>query len=70
MKLSKITEKSDKELETLLVEQKAKAAELVVNLRTAKVTNIKELHSVKRTIARVLTIARQRELKALEKNNG
>ena len=70
MKLTKIVEKTDKELEALITEQQAKAADLVVNLRTQKVANVKELRSVKRTIARALTLKRQRELAALEKDNG
>lgn len=70
MKLAKITEKTDKELEALIADSRKKAAELVLNLRTQKVANIKELHLVKRTVARALTVKRQRELAELEKNNG
>ncbi len=74
MKLTKITEKNDKELEALIAESQAKAAEIAINLRTTKVANVKELHAVKRTIARALTVKRQRELAAadasMEKNNG
>jgi ribosomal protein L29 len=74
MKLNKIVEKNDKELEALIAESRAKAAEIAINLRTTKVANIKELHEVKRTIARAMTVKRQRELAAtdasMEKNNG
>ncbi len=70
MKLAKITEKNDKELEALIADSRAKVASLVIDLRTKKVTNVKELNQVKKTLARALTVTRQRELKLQEEANA
>jgi ribosomal protein L29 len=70
MKLAKITEKNDKELEALITDSRAKVASLVIDLRTKKVTNVKELNQVKKTLARALTVTRQRELKLQEEANA
>lgn len=66
MKLNQITEKSDKELQSLVVEQRQALANQVVEFRTKKVSNVKQIKAIKQTIARALTIARQRELTKTE----
>lgn len=70
MKLKQISEKNMKELDILITESRVKAAELVISMRTAKVSNVKELHQIKRQIAQALTIKRQRELAEREVSNG
>ncbi len=66
MKLAEIVEKSDKELEQLISERRGRLADLQIEMRTKKVTNIKEIQTVKKAIAQALTIARQREISRLE----
>lgn len=70
MKVKQIAEKNPKELEQMVVDQRNKLAGLLIDLRTKKVDNIKEISAVKKTIARALTIQRQRELSENGENNG
>ncbi len=62
MKLAEITEKSNKELDALLTQQRQALASHVIEMRTKKVPNVKHTSAIKQTIARTLTIQRQREL--------
>lgn len=66
MKITDIVQKSDKELTTMLAEQQAKLAELRVDYRVEQVSNIKEIAAVRKTIARIHTIARERAITAEE----
>ena len=66
MKLREITDKTDAELGTLLNEQSSRLEALVIEMRTKKVTNVKEAYSLKKTIARIMTIQRQRAISRLE----
>jgi ribosomal protein L29 len=66
MKIAEVVQKSDKELVTLLAEQQAKLAELRVDYRIKQVSNIKELAAVRKTIARIKTIMRERAITAAE----
>ena len=70
MKVKEIAEKNPKELTQLINDQRAKLATLVVDLRTKKVSNVKEIAAVKKTIARALTIERQRALSENGENDG
>ena len=70
MKLKELTEKNDKELTQLIADQRSKVAQLYVDIRTKKVDNIKEIWAAKRTIARALTIQKQRTLTENGENNG
>lgn len=66
MKIKDIAEKNPKELVQMVTDQRTKLASLRVDLRTGKVPNIKEIASVRRSIAQALTIQRQRELTDME----
>lgn len=66
MKITDIVQKSDKELVVLLAEQRAKLAELRVDYRVKQVSNIKEIAAVRKTIARINTIVRERAITAEE----
>lgn len=66
MRLAEITEKSDKELENLVLEQRQALAKHLIDMRTKKVPNIKQTAAIKRIIAQSLTIKRQRELSVSE----
>lgn len=66
MKIQDIVQKSDKELANVLTEQQAKLAELRVEYRIKQVSNIKELAAVRKTVARIQTIMRERAITASE----
>lgn len=66
MKTTEIVQKTDKELVTLLADQQAKLAELRVDYRVKQVSNIKELAVVRKNIARIKTIMRERAITAAE----
>lgn len=66
MKTSEIVQKTDKELVTILAVQQAKLAELRVDYRIKQVSNIKELAAVRKTVARIKTIMRERAITAAE----
>lgn len=68
MKIKEITQKTDKELMTLLIDSRKKLAEAKVDLRTKQVSNVKEIMALRKTIARVLTVQRERELTKEEAN--
>jgi ribosomal protein L29 len=66
MKLSDITAKSDKELHDLITSEREAFAKAVVDSRTKEVKNVKSLIAHRKTIARALTIAREREIASKE----
>jgi ribosomal protein L29 len=68
MKLADIATMNDKELNELIAKQRTALAEAVIEAKTKEVRNVKTQYAIKRTIARALTIARQREIVALETN--
>lgn len=66
MKTADIVQKTDKELVTVLAEQQVKLAALRVDYRVKQVSNIKELAAVRKTVARIKTIMRERAITAAE----
>lgn len=62
MKFAEITQKSDAELATLLADSRKQLAQLAIDSRTKQVANVKQIHAVKRTVARTLTLQRQRQI--------
>jgi large subunit ribosomal protein L29 len=75
MKIKQLAEMTDKELTQAVTDQQGKLGDLAIDFRTKKVSNVREVRQVKRTIARALTIQRQRqfmqaELAGKEKING
>jgi large subunit ribosomal protein L29 len=62
MKLKDITQKTDKELATMLIEARKNLADAKVDMRTKQVANVKQINALKKTVARVLTIQQQRRL--------
>ena len=69
MKLKDIVAKTDKELQDLVFDQQKKLAEVVVEMRTKQVTNVKQITGIKKTIARALTIQSERAITKLEQTN-
>lgn len=70
MKTSDIAAKSDKELTTLLKDEQVKLTKLLIESRTQKMSNVKQINAVKKTIARVKTIIREREITQQEAKNA
>ncbi len=66
MKLQDITKKTDAELTSLIVQAQADLAQAVIDSRTKEVKDVKQLGRLKKTIARALTIAREREIAKME----
>ena len=67
MKINKIKEMSSPELEKELSELKTELFKLRFNLATNNLDNPMQIKSVKKDIARVKTILRQRELEESKK---
>lgn len=67
MKPRELRQKTDKELNQILLDLREKLRELRFNLVQGKVKNIKEIHQTKRDVARVLTILKERQL--MQKKN-
>jgi ribosomal protein L29 len=62
MKLQDITKKTDQELAELIRSERTALAQAVIDSRTKEVKGVKILAAHKKTIARALTIARERSL--------
>ncbi|HSX02524.1 MAG TPA: 50S ribosomal protein L29 [Candidatus Saccharimonadia bacterium] len=66
MKLQDITKKTDAELAELIITTRSELAKAVIESRTKEIKDTKQLGRLKKTIARALTIAREREIAKLE----
>lgn len=62
MKLIEIAKKTDQELTDLIKSERAALATAVIDSRTKEVHNVKALAAHKKTIARALTIVRERAI--------
>jgi ribosomal protein L29 len=62
MKLQDIIKKTDQELAELIRNERAALAQAVIDSRTKEIKGVKILAAHKKTIARALTIARERSL--------
>jgi len=62
MKLTEITKKTDQELTDLIRAEREGLAKAILDSRTKEVKNVKTQAAYKKTIARALTIAREREI--------
>lgn len=66
MKANKIREMSSNELEQKLLELKGELFNLRFQMATGQLENPMKVKDVKKSIARIKTILRERELKAVE----
>ena len=66
MKLTEITKKTDAELRELIAATRSDLAKAVVDSRTKEIKDVKQQARLKKTIARALTIAREREIASQE----
>ncbi len=62
MKLQDITKKTDKELAELIATTRANLAQAVIDSRTKESKDVKVQARLKKTIARALTISRERQI--------
>ena len=62
MKRAELTKQTTKELETLLTSERQALAKAVVDSRTKEIKNVKAIHGHKQTIARALTLLRERAI--------
>jgi ribosomal protein L29 len=62
MKLAEITKKTDQELAELITSERKALEQAVIDSRTKEVKHVKLLAAHKKTIARALTIQREREI--------
>lgn len=60
MKTEELRKKTKEDLEKLLVEKRKKRAQLRFDLKTGKVKNIREIREIKKDIARILTILKEK----------
>ena len=65
-KLLEITKKTDQELAEFITAEQAALAKAIIDSRTKEIKQVKILHAHKKTIARALTIARERAIAKLE----
>lgn len=70
MKLQQIAEKSGAELDQLIATTRQELAEAAAEARTKQLPNVKRIWQIKRTLARALTVQRERQITELEKDNG
>lgn len=56
MKAKELKQKSEKELERLLLSDREKLRQLKFDLSAGKVKNVREIRKIKKDIARILTI--------------
>ena len=61
MKTTEIRQKSKKDLERILQENREKLRQLRFNLASGKVKNVREIRQIKKDIARILTILCQKK---------
>ncbi|MBA3679056.1 50S ribosomal protein L29 [Candidatus Saccharibacteria bacterium] len=61
MKASELRNKSDKELVKDLADQQAKLSAAAIEYRTKEVKNVKQIATIKKDIARILTIQTEQE---------
>jgi len=66
IKITEITKQTDQELAALIAAQQAALAAAVIESRTKEVKGVKILSAHKKTIARALTIARERAIAKME----
>ena len=66
IKISEMTNKTDQELNAFIAAEQAALAKAIIDSRTKEVKGVKILAAHKKTIARALTIRREREIAKME----
>jgi len=65
MKIKELRQKSKEELPKLLSERQNRLLSLRFDLSGGRAKNVKEIHEAKKDIARIKSLARESELKAM-----
>ncbi len=60
MKIKDLHQKTEKELNELLIESRYKLGKLKFDLSSKKIKNIREIRDLRRDVARILTILNQK----------
>ncbi len=60
MKLKELKQKTDKELQDLLWENREKLGKLKFDLSSKKIKNVKHFRELRKEIARIITLLKQR----------
>ncbi len=60
MKIKELIQKKETELKRMLVEKRERLRELKFNLRSGKVKNVREVRTLKKDIARILTLLKKK----------
>ena len=66
IKIAEITKKTDQELAEFISSERAALAKAIIDSRTKEIKGVKILNAYKKTIARALTIARERAIAKME----
>jgi large subunit ribosomal protein L29 len=61
MEIKELREKTDEELRKLLVEFREKMRNLRFKIASKQLKNVREMYATKKTIARILTVIRERK---------
>lgn len=67
MNIKEIRGKSDKELNKLLFDQREKLRDLNFKLESKQIKNVRDIRKVKKSIAQILTVLKERELNKIKK---
>ena len=62
IKITELTKKTDQELNDFIASERTALAQAIIDSRTKEVKAVKILHAHKKTIARALTLRREREI--------
>jgi len=60
MKLTELKQKSKQELQRILEDDRKKLGQLRFDLSAGKVKNVKEVHNIKKEIARILSLIKEK----------
>jgi len=66
MKMKDLADKGEKELQDLITKTQGDIVAAAIDLRTKQVPNVKREHSLKKQLARALTLQRERQIAAAE----
>jgi len=63
MKAKEFRQKTEKELEELLIQDRLKLGQLKFDLASKKLKNVREVRNLRREIARIITILNKKDVK-------
>lgn len=69
MKIAEIKNRNDAELQALIDDSRRALTQVAIDVRTKEVKDVKAEHNLKKTIARALTVQRERSLSSTEEKS-